>query len=97
MKNIFSNSFRNNFSSINNKNEATQMYSNSVRFFNIYVSNIKSSFSEVIEGLQNLGYDKSVGPDGVPHILINNCRYSLSKPIHHILNYLLSSGTFPNK
>jgi len=45
--------------------------------------------------LSTLNYVFSSGPDSVPLILLYNCRRALTKPIHHLYNFSLKSGIFP--
>ncbi|XP_055854501.1 uncharacterized protein LOC129918156 [Episyrphus balteatus] len=51
--------------------------------------------STVLEILSSLNDDCSVGPDGVPPILLKNCRNSLSKPLTYLFELSIKSGKFP--
>lgn len=54
------------------------------------------SISEVFEELSLLKPDIKSEPDLIPSLLLFNCRYSLSRPLHFIFTQSLLSGTFPS-
>ena len=51
---------------------------------------------EVLNGLLNLGSCKSVGPDGIPSIILKNCANLLVEPLTFIFNLSLRIGVFPD-
>ena len=50
---------------------------------------------EIDLALRNLDVSKGCGPDGVPPVLLKNCKDSLVLPLHVLFNMSLSSGIFP--
>lgn len=53
------------------------------------------SISEVFDALASLKCELSSGPDLIPPIFLNNCRWSLAKPIHYLFLLSLKTGNFP--
>lgn len=56
---------------------------------------ISNSIIETFDALSSLNNAYSSGPDSIPSILLKNCRWSLTKPIHYFFNRSLKSGIFP--
>lgn len=56
---------------------------------------IDISISEVFDSLASLNCTFSSGPDSILTILPNNCRWALTKSIHHLYIFSLKSGIFP--
>ncbi|XP_050311196.1 uncharacterized protein LOC126746844 [Anthonomus grandis grandis] len=54
------------------------------------------SLAEVFDKLGALPNKLMIGPDGIPNILLKNCRYVLSQPLCKLFNLSLISGTFPD-
>lgn len=59
------------------------------------INNFKISLTELFDALTVLKINSASGPDSLPSILLNKCRYALAKPIHHLFSLSLNSGIFP--
>ena len=46
--------------------------------------------------LKSLKRNKAAGADGFPPGMLKDCRMHISKPLHHIINLSLQSGTVPS-
>jgi hypothetical protein len=56
---------------------------------------IDISITEVFDALASLNNTYSSSPDFIPPILLKNCHWALTKPIHHLYNLSLKLGIFP--
>jgi len=64
---------------------------------NVNVSNVDFSLSEIFQALTQVGNNPSPGPDLIPALFLQRCRYALSVPIFIIFQLSISSGIFPDK
>lgn len=61
----------------------------------VNLSQFSIPISSIYEKLSKLDITKGPGPDGLPPSLIKHCSFLLSRPLFHIFNLSLKSGTFP--
>lgn len=54
------------------------------------------SSDDVRKAALHLKYSSSIGPDGIPSLVIKNCIDALSVPLASIFNLSLNMGTFPD-
>ena len=52
--------------------------------------------NDIMEALDNLSSKSAAGPDGVPNILLKNCKRSLADPLEILFRTFLSTGTIPS-
>lgn len=90
---LFVDQFRKNYSD-NNAN-IRQMSNFAINQVNI-VDSMQIGLVEIFDGLSNLSCDKGAGPDKIPNLFWNACKYSMARPIYLLFNKSLSSGTFPD-
>ncbi|CAI6352586.1 unnamed protein product [Macrosiphum euphorbiae] len=62
----------------------------------IDLSKIDITVQEVFLALEKCKLNSSPGPDGIPEIVLSQCRYALTLPLHYLFSLSLSSGTFPD-
>jgi len=62
----------------------------------IDLSKIDITIQEVFLALEKCRLNSSPGPDGIPEIVLSQCRYALTLPLHYLFSLSLSSGTFPD-
>lgn len=62
----------------------------------IDISHYYIDVKDIIDGVINLPWKVSFGPDGIPAYLLKQCIFTLAKPLHTIFNLSLNSGTFPS-
>jgi hypothetical protein len=55
------------------------------------------NIQEVFSVLENCNHNCSTGPDGIPEIILKQCRYVLTVPLHFFFSLSLFSGTFPDR
>lgn len=67
----------------------------STDFSQLNLCNVTLTLSEVFEALEKIDLKKSPGPDGIPPILINSCRFALAAPLTLLYNMSLTTGCFP--
>ncbi|KAE9542302.1 hypothetical protein AGLY_003429 [Aphis glycines] len=67
--------------------------SNVIDWISINILDI--STSEVFDSLTSMKCASSPGHDSIQPILLHNCRWALTKPLHHLFNLSLKSGTYP--
>jgi hypothetical protein len=58
--------------------------------------NLSINIQEVFSALENCNYNCSTGPDGIQEIILKQCRFALTVPLHFLFSLSLSSGTFPD-
>lgn len=61
----------------------------------ITINNINITPGTVLSSLRNLKSSNSVGPDGIPNILLKNCAAAICLPLCHIFDSSLKDGTLP--
>lgn len=61
-----------------------------------YLSSIAFTPSIVYSVLKKLKPTTSVGPDGIPNILLKNCARSLQLPLSHLFDSSFKDGTLPD-
>lgn len=62
----------------------------------IDLSIIDITVQEVFLALGKCKYNSSPGPDSIPEIILSQCRYALTLPLHYLFSLSLSSGKFPD-
>jgi len=92
--NLFGNYFSSVFSPNNSPLTPIISFSN---FNTVNLNNIEFTLGDIFEGLSFLKPKCSYGSDGIPPIILRNCRYSLAIPIYIIslFKLSLSSSFFP--
>lgn len=58
--------------------------------FTFLPSKISLSLNDTLEGLNNLGVNRNIGPDGISVKLIYHCEHALYKSLYHIFEPLSS-------
>lgn len=59
------------------------------------ISSINVNASSIARAISKLKSSCSSGPDGIPSIILKKCIAGLVRPLQHLFNLSLSSGTFP--
>lgn len=62
----------------------------------IDLSIIDITVQEVFLALGKSKHNSSPGSDGIPEIVLSQCSYALTLPLHYLFSLSLSSGTFPD-
>ena len=77
--------------------------SNPVEFFNLpthqdqeELDNVVFDMEDVVSALDQLSSGASAGPDGVPSILLKQCKRSLAEPLVILFRCFLSTGSIPS-
>lgn len=89
--NLFATKFKSFYNNKNNK----QINLKSSTVNNINGVNI--SIEIICDILANLDINKGPGPDGIPPLLLKECRLTLSTPLYMLFSKSLTSGIFPDK
>jgi hypothetical protein len=55
------------------------------------------TLSDIYNELNSLKSTTCPGPDNIPYVLFNNCKFVLSIPLLYLFNLSLMSGVFPDK
>lgn len=63
--------------------------------YNLNLSSWYINEEEIFDALHSLNAYSGVDPDGVPPIILKECKTIITKPLHKLFNLSLSSGTFP--
>lgn len=63
--------------------------------YNLNLSSWYINEEEMFDALHSLNAYSGVDPDGVPPIILKECKTIITKPLHELFNLSLSSGTFP--
>ena len=70
-------------------------------FYSVYsdaltdLSNISISEEDVCNDLTNLDLSKTMGPDGIPPVVLSKCASVLYKPFHYLFSFTLKYGYLP--
>lgn len=89
---LFVNQFRKNYSD----NNANIQHMNSFAInHGRLVDSLEIGLVEICDGLSKLRCEKGAGPDRIPNLFWNACKYSLARPIRSLFNKSPASGTFP--
>lgn len=67
----------------------------SAQSLNFPLSSCSISKTDIFESLNSLNNNLSAGPDLIPNIFLQHCKYVLVTPLHYLFNLSLSSGIFP--
>lgn len=59
------------------------------------IDNVEFTAENTLLALKSLPSSTSVGPDGIPNILLKSCAHELVKPLLKIFNVAFQSGTLP--
>jgi hypothetical protein len=88
------NLFAKHFSSVYNK-PSNVTYEPNFPESNRSISSITITEHDIVEALESIDIHKGAGPDGVPPVLLKECRMALAKPLFLIYNHSLNTGCFP--
>ena len=62
---------------------------------NVNIHSMSVHIGQIYSALESLDTARGPGFDGIPPLLLRECRFVLSRPLWHIFNASLSMGIFP--
>lgn len=89
------NTFANHFSSVYKKTQGKIPTFKPTLPINF--SSCSISRADIFNKLEHITCKKSFGPDGIPPILLNQCRFILTEPLYILFNVSLKKGIFPDR